>query len=545
MTAVPLVILSAVLFLIGYLTYGRYIARKLDLDPTRQTPAHAMRDGVDYVPAKAPVLLGHHFASIAGAGPIVGPIYAAAFGWLPVLLWIVFGTIFIGAAHDFSALVASVRHKGHSIGDVIEEHIGPRGKFFFLIFSWSALILVVAVFTIIVAQTFVKVPAAATASILFIAIAILFGFGIYNRGMALLPASLIGIVLLFGCIALGLAFPIHLSYDTWVFILIGYIFVASVTPVWILLQPRDYLNSFLLYAVLIAAVLGVFFAAPAIKAPALFAFHVENLGYLFPVLFVTVACGAISGFHSLVASGTTAKQLNRETDAKMIGYGGMLIESVLAVIALITAVVLLRADYLEQLKTAGPVAVFSSGVGGFMTHLGFSREVGTSFVALAVSAFALTSLDTATRLARFAFQEFFDTEVPNSVRGVLHRNRFIATAITVFVAALLVFSGEGMALWPIFGSANQLLGALAFLAIAVWMVRQGKSARFAFYPMIFMFCVTLTALAQLVYQNAHKGDWVLAIAGALLLILAVFLAVEGLRSARGGGVAPHRVKPVP
>ncbi len=542
MTAVPLVILSAVLFLIGYLTYGRYIARKLDLDPTRQTPAHAMRDGVDYVPAKAPVLLGHHFASIAGAGPIVGPIYAAAFGWLPVLLWIVFGTIFIGAAHDFSALVASVRHKGHSIGDVIEEHIGPRGKFFFLIFSWSALILVVAVFTIIVAQTFVKVPAAATASILFIAIAILFGFGIYNRGMALLPASLIGIVLLFGCIALGLAFPIHLSYDTWVFILIGYIFVASVTPVWILLQPRDYLNSFLLYAVLIAAVLGVFFAAPAIKAPALFAFHVENLGYLFPVLFVTVACGAISGFHSLVASGTTAKQLNRETDAKMIGYGGMLIESVLAVIALITAVVLLRADYLEQLKTAGPVAVFSSGVGGFMTHLGFSREVGTSFVALAVSAFALTSLDTATRLARFAFQEFFDTEVPNSVRGVLHRNRFIATAITVFVAALLVFSGEGMALWPIFGSANQLLGALAFLAIAVWMVRQGKSARFAFYPMIFMFCVTLTALAQLVYQNAHKGDWVLAIAGALLLILAVFLAVEGLRSVRGGEVARHKVK---
>jgi carbon starvation protein len=324
-----------------------------------------------------------------------------------------------------------------------------------------------------------------------------------------------------------------------------------VTPVWVLLQPRDYLNSFLLYAVLIAAVLGVFFAAPAIEAPAFFGFQAENLGFLFPVLFVTVACGAVSGFHSLVASGTTAKQLNRESDARLIGYGGMLIESLLAVIALITAVVLLRADYLELLKTAGPVAVFSSGVGGFMTHLGFPYEAGNSFVALAVSAFVLTSLDTATRLARFAFQEFFSpraefarTEAPNSVRGLLHRNRFIATAITVLAAALLVFSGEGMAIWPIFGSANQLLAALAFLAIAVWMVRQGKSARFAFYPMIFMFAVTLTALVQLVYQNLQKGDWVLAVTGALLLVFAVFLTVEGYRSVRGGKLVDERIKSV-
>lgn len=544
MSAIPMVILSVLLFLVAYLTYGRFLSRKLGIDPQRPTPAHAQRDGVDYVPARSPVLLGHHFASIAGAGPIVGPIFAAAFGWLPVLLWIILGTIFIGAAHDFSALVASVRHQGRSIGEVIEDHIGSRGKFFFLIFSWSALILVVAVFTIIVAQTFVKVPSAATASVLFIGLAVLFGFGVYNRGVSLLPASLIGVVLLFGCIALGMVFPLQLSYNVWVLILIAYIFVASVTPVWILLQPRDYLNSFLLYAVLLAAVLGVFFAAPTIKAPALFSLHVENLGYLFPVLFVTVACGAISGFHSLVASGTTAKQLNRESDAKLIGYGGMLIESVLAVIALITATILLRADYLEQLQTSGPVAVFSSGVGGFMTSLGIPLEVGTSFVALAVSAFALTSLDTATRLARFAFQEFFETAVPNSVRGVLHRNRFVATAITVFVAALLILSGEGMAIWSIFGSANQLLGALAFLAIAVWMVKQGKSARFAFYPMIFMFAVTLTALGQLVYQNAQKADWVLAITGALLFILALFLAAEGYRSVRGERLVHGEAKSV-
>jgi len=323
------------------------------------------------------------------------------------------------------------------------------------------------VFTIIVAQTFVKVPSAATSSILFIFLAIVFGFGIYNRNVSLLPASIIGVICLCGCLVIGLNFPLQLSYNVWVFLLLGYIFVASVTPVWILLQPRDYLNSFLLYAVLIAAIVGLFFAAPVIQAEAFSGFHVEKLGYLFRVLFVTVTCGAVSGFHSLVASGTTAKQLNRETDAKLIGYGSMLIETLLAVIALITAVMLTRPDYLSMLETAGPVAVFSSGVGGFMTHLGFSHEVGTSFVALAVSAFALTSLDTATRLARFAFQEFFVTDKSKSVRGILHRNRFLATAITVTVSALLVFSGSGMAIWPIFGSANQLLAALAFLTIVV------------------------------------------------------------------------------
>jgi len=537
MNAIPLVVISAILIIVAYVTYGRFIARKLGLDTERETPAHTLQDGVDYVPAKTPVLLGHHFASIAGAGPIVGPIFAAAFGWLPVLLWILIGGIFIGAVHDLSALVVSVRHRGCSIGQVIEEQIGRKGKFFFLTFSWSALILVVAVFTIIVAQTFVKVPAAATSSILFIILAIIFGFSVYNRGVSLLPASIIGVILLIGCLTVGLKFPLELSYYTWVFLLLGYIFIASVTPVWILLQPRDYLNSFLLYAILIAAVAGLFLAAPTIQMTAFSGFYVEKLGYLFPVLFVTVACGAVSGFHSLVASGTTAKQLNSEKDAKLIGYGSMLIETVLAVIALVTAVMLVRSDYMAMLESAGPVAIFSSGVGGFMTHLGFSKETGTSFVALAVSAFALTSLDTASRLARFAFQEFFKTEEKKSVRGVLHRNRFIATAITVMVAGLLVFSGSGMAIWPIFGSANQLLAALTFLTITVWMVRQGKSARFALYPMILMFVVTVTALWQLIYSNFGKENYILASAGLLLLILAIFLMVEGWRSVKKGRVS--------
>jgi len=542
MSAILIVLSSAIAFVVAYLTYGRYIAGKLGIDPTRKTPAHELRDGVDYVPAKSPVLLGHHFASIAGAGPIVGPIFAAAFGWLPVLLWIIVGGIFIGAVHDFSAIVASIRHRGLSIGEVIEEQIGPRGKFFFLVFAWSTLVLVGAVFIIIVAKTFVSVPSAATSSALFIALAIIFGFTVHNRGMSLLPASIIGVLLLFGCVLFGLKFPLNLSYDAWVFFLLAYIFIASVTPVWILLQPRDYLNSFLLYAVVIAAVAGLFIAAPEIKGDAFFGFHVDSLGYLFPVLFVTVACGAISGFHSMVSSGTTAKQLNREQDAKIIGYGGMLIESLLAVIAMLTAVVMLRSDYMTQLKDAGPVAVFSTGVGNFMTSLGVPFQAGSSFVALAVSAFALTSLDTATRLGRFALQELFQTEAKSGIKYAINKNRFLATFITVGCIAMMVYSGSGMAIWPIFGSANQLLAALAFLTIAVWMVRQGKSAKFAFYPMIFMFAVTVTALWQLIFKNFGKGDYVLAIVGTLLLILAVFLAIEGYRSVKLGKPVPSRIE---
>jgi carbon starvation protein len=542
MNAVPIVLLSLVLFFTAFLTYGRFIARKLGVDPTRKTPAHTQRDGVDYVPARAPVLLGHHFASIAGAAPIIGPVFAAAFGWLPVLLWIVFGGIFIGAVHDFSSLIASVRHQGLSIGEVIEEQIGKRGKILFLLFAWSALVLVIAVFTIIVAQTFVKVPSAATSSLLFIVLAVVFGFGVYNRGVSLLPASAIGVVLLFGCLLIGLALPLKLSYDTWVIILLAYVFVAAVTPVWILLQPRDYLNSFLLYAILLMAVVGILISAPTLKAAPFFSFHVESLGYLFPVLFVTVACGAVSGFHSLVASGTTAKQLDKESDARLIGYGGMLIESLLAVIALMTAAVLVRSDYLDQLRSAGPVAIFSSGVGGFLSTLGIPVKTGTSFAALGVSAFALTSLDTCTRLARFAFQEFFQTKETRSVKSFLNRNRFTATAFTILAAAILLFSGEGMAIWPIFGSANQLLAALAFLAVTVWMVRRGRSARFALYPMIFMFAVTVSALWQLVVKNFQKGDYILTFAGSILLILAVFLVIEGYRSVRYKGTVPAESK---
>ncbi len=544
MNAVVLVIASALILLCGYIFYGRFLAKHLGLDPSRKTPAHSLQDNIDYMPTRAPVLLGHHFASIAGAGPIVGPIFAASFGWVPVLLWILIGGIFIGAMHDFSSLIASIRHQGRSIGEVIENHIGRRGMYLFLLFSWSTLILVIAVFTIIVAQTFVKVPATATSSLLFMVLAIFFGMGVYRRGVPLLPASAIGVILLFGCVALGQFSPLRLPYQFWVFTLLAYIFIASTIPVWLLLQPRDYLNSFLLYALMIAALLGIFIAAPRLQGDAFYSFHAENLGYLFPVLFVTVACGAISGFHSLVASGTTAKQLNRESDARIVGYGGMLIESLLAVVALISAAILLQDDFSAKLRSAGPIAVFSSGVGGFMTRLGIPYSVGESFVALAVSAFALTSLDTATRLARFALQELFKTEDRGTLPDLLHRNRFLATGVTVAIAAVLVFSGEGMALWPVFGSANQLLAALALLAVSVWLLKQGKHARFAMIPMFFMFAVTLTALGQLVWQNWRKGDWILTVSGMMLFGLAVILALEGYQSVRRERLVPRDVRPV-
>lgn len=298
MSATWLLGLALVAFVVAYFTYGAAVGRWLGVDPKRTTPAHELQDGVDYVPARTPVLIGHHFASIAGVAPIIGPVTALAFGWLPVYLWIVVGVIFLGAVHDFASLIASIRHEGKSIGEVVEAHLGYGGKTLFLIFSWATLILVVAVFAIVVAKTFVKVPQAASASLMFIVLAIVFGVAINRFRVPLGIGTLFGVPLLVGCLVLGQYYPLALSFETWIALLLVYVFVASVTPVWILLQPRDYLNSFLLYGMLLLGIAGIVVANPTIEAPAVTSFHVEGLGYLFPVLFVTVACGAISGFHS-------------------------------------------------------------------------------------------------------------------------------------------------------------------------------------------------------------------------------------------------------
>lgn len=536
MNAAFLIFGVIVLFIAAYVFYGGYLAKKWGVDASRGTPANELKDGIDYFPAKPPVLLGHHFASIAGAGPIVGPIVAVAFGWLPVFLWIIIGNIFFGAVHDFGSLYASIRHKGKTIGEVINKNIGSLGKKLFNIFVWLALVLVLAVFMIVIAKTFVAVPSAATASILFIVLAVAFGFVLNRSSVNFAVATIVGVALLALCVVIGMKYPLQLSQTTWIYILMAYMFVASVTPVWILLQPRDYLNSFLLYAVLLGAVLGIMISQPEINISAFTGFK-THLGYLFPVLFVVVACGAISGFHSIVASGTTAKQLNKETDAKLIGYGGMLIEGVLAVVALITAAVLAKEGLSELLKDGGPVKVFSTGVGNFMTSLGIPLEVGMSFTALAVSAFAMTTLDTATRLGRLVFQELFEPQGNkdnNSTKSsAIASNIYVATTVTVIAGAGLTLSGHWSAIWPIFGSVNQLLAALTLLAVSVWLANTGRDNKATKIPMVFVFIVTFIALIQLIINNFSAGNILLGVLGCLLLLLAVVLIYQAYKAMNG------------
>lgn len=528
MNGIELVLIALIMFVAAYKLYGGFITKRLDVNNSKETPAHTMSDGVDYCPAKAPVLLGHHFASIAGAGPIVGPVIAAGFGWMPVYLWVVFGSIFIGGVHDYASIVASVRHQSKSIGFIIQSYIGINGKKLFLIFAWATLILVIAVFTIIVADTFTHIPSAGTSSILFMLLAVLFGIAIYRLKVPLWIATIAGVILLFLSIPAGNLFPIQLSALTWQLILFIYIFIASTVPVWILLQPRDYLNSFFLYALMIGGLVGIFFAAPSINIPAFSTFSLDKVGYLFPALFVTVACGAISGFHSIVGSGTTAKQLNKETDGRIVGYGGMLIEGMLAVLSLIAVASMVNKEFIDILVTKGPVPAFSLGVARFINAIpvmNISIPMAQTFTALAVSAFALTSLDTATRLARFMFQEYFENK-ESEKKFVLVTNRYASTAITVVFGAALTFSGQTMSIWPVFGSANQLLAALALLALTVWVANLKKGYLFVLIPMIFMFAVTLTALGMLIYTNFIATNYTLSIISILLFTLAVLLGLK-------------------
>ncbi len=540
-------------FLAAYLIYARRIARDLGLGTGDPTPAHTMADGIDYVPAPMPVLLGHHFASIAGAAPIIGPVLAAQFGWAPVYLWIILGGIFLGAVHDFMSLVASVRHQGRSIGTIIERYLGTSGKILFLLFAWATLILVVAVFTLVVARTFVTTPAVATASLLFIILAIAFGLAVYRFKVNFALASMVGVVLLGGCLYAGVLFPFPRLFAAtaegdpmitfWHVLLLIYIFIASVAPVNILLQPRDYLNSFLLYAMLGLALLAVLVSPPAIVGAPFVAFSVEGLGPLFPILFVTVACGAISGFHSMVASGTTSKQLNREADARPVGYGAMLIESTLALLALLTAVSVSHTEHLALLK-GGPVHVFSSGLAHFLSALGIPFGLGVGFAGLAVSAFALTSLDTATRLARFTVQELATRSGrDDDQQSLLARNRFLATALTVGAGASLLFSGKTMSLWKIFGSANQLLAALALMAVTVWLAATGRKTIYTFVPMILMYLVTVCALVLQAVQlvAAPELNLPLLVLVVLLFVLSLLLAYNYIRyriHGRGQAVSP-------
>lgn len=532
MNLAVLLLISAVILFIAYKVYGKIVYRKFGLNDKNPAPSHTHRDGIDYEPSKPIVVLGHHFASIAGAGPIVGPIIAVTFGWIPAVIWILVGGIFFGAVHDLGSMATSLKTDGKSIGVIIRNQIGMKGKQLFVIFSFSTLILVIGVFADIIAKTFVTNPGVASASILFILLAIAFGIVnklVGNKKTAFIIISVIGVVLMYYFVYLGMKMPFVLDYQLWVLALLAYAFLASVTPVSMLLQPRDYLNSFLLYGLIIAAVLGVLIANPEIQMSNEIHVSDENLGYIFPVLFVTIACGAISGFHSLVASGTTSKQLNKESDAKLVGFGGMLIESFLAIISVGAVVILSRSEYISRLSGEGPVALFSTGLGGMIATLGISEEFAVGFVALTVSAFALTTLDTCTRLARFTLQEYFE-DVPQAAGQYLAKNRYVSTGIVVVFSILLLLSGEFTTLWPIFGSANQLLAALALLTIAVWLIKKNINALFVTIPMFFMFTVTLSSLGLFAWKNFQDGIYVLSIIAALLFILAISLMILATKS---------------
>ncbi len=537
---------GAVCFVLAYVIYGRYLRRMFGVNPERETPAHTQRDGVDYVPTRLPVLFGHHFASIAGAGPIVGPVLAAYLGWGPVVLWIIFGCIFIGAMHDFASLFLSIRHGGRSIGKVIEDQLGYAGRQIFLLFSWSALILVVAIFAIFVANTFVAQPAVATASLLFIAMAPVFGFLVGRLRVQILPATVIFVPLLFLSIWLSTKIPLDLvamgmtpavAKSTWLVVLFIYAGVASVVPVWILLQPRDYLNSYLLYAMMIAGFLGIMIASPTFQMPAFMGWSAMNnkgnIAHLFPILYVTVACGACSGFHALVSSGTTAKQLDSERHMVAIGYGGMLVEGGLALMALISVAVLTREQYMADLGESSPVVLFANGLASFTTRIGLKSEVGITFFALTIAAFLLTTLDTATRLTRFAWQELFlPREGQTESKGVTARlfgNSFLATGIVVALSGYLAFSGNAWDIWPVFGASNQLLAALTLLVVTLYLVRRKANFWVALLPMLFMATITGWALVQLLQSNWGQNR-VLVCATAFLLLMAAALVVMAVWS---------------
>lgn len=531
--SLPLLLLaSGIILFLAYKLYGGFVYKKFGLSDDKPAPSHEFNDGVDYEPSKPIVVLGHHFASIAGAGPIVGPIIAVTFGWIPAVIWILVGGIFFGAVHDLGSMAASLKTEGKSIGVIIRNQIGPKGKQLFVLFSFSTLILVIGVFADIIAKTFVSNPGVASASISFIFLAMAFGQVskmIGSRKIAFAILSTVGVILMYFFVFVGIQFPFVLDYKIWILALLGYAFIASVTPVSLLLQPRDYLNSFLLYGMIIAAVLGIFIANPEVKMTNEIVTSSESLGYIFPVLFITIACGAISGFHSLVASGTTSKQLDKASDAKLVGFGGMLIESFLAIISVCAVIVLERGDYFTKLSGEGPVALFSTGLGGMISSLGIPEEFAIAFVALTVSAFALTTLDTCTRLARFTLQEYFE-DIPQPVAKKIATNRYLSTGIVVALSILLLVSGEFTTLWPIFGSANQLLAALALLTIAVWMIREKVNAWFVTIPMFFMFTVTLASLGLFAWKNFQEQVYVLSAIAAALFILAISLMVLATKS---------------
>jgi carbon starvation protein len=534
-SALIILIISIIVLLCGYFLYCRYLEKVWKIDADHPTPAHTLNDNVDYVPSRKEIVFGHHFASVAGASPINGPILAAGFGWAPILLWILLGSVFVGAAHDFAALYASVKNQGKSIGYIIEIYIGKTGKYLFLIFVWMLSVLVIAAFADIVAVTFNGIgsdgalnaanASAAVTSVLFILISVVFGICVNKLKTDFMWSSVIGIIALVLCMIAGLLFPLYYSKFVWLCIIFVYIMIASVVPVWLILQPRDYLNSFLLYGLIIFAVVGAFCANPQINLPAFTGFIADGK-FLFPFLFITIACGAVSGFHSLIASGTTSKQISSEKDIKFVACGSMLVEAFLSVLALICVGALFAGGKMPE---GSPPVIFANAISGFLSLLHIPVSISFTFVTLAISAFALTSLDTIARVARLTFQELFS--------GVkILSNPYAAAVITLAAGAVLAGAGY-KEIWSLFGSANQLLAALVFTAMIVYFKKTGKKYSMLYVPIVFMFLVTTAALILGIYDiyinfsgaGASISAVIRIIFSILMLILSFVLMISAAR----------------
>lgn len=543
MNGLVIVLIGIVVLAAGYLLYGRWLAKKWGLDPKAKTPAYTHEDGQDYVPSSKFTVFSHQFSSIAGAGPVTGPILASVFGWIPVMLWLLIGGLFFGAVQDFGALYASVKNEGKSMGMIIEKYIGKFGRKLFMLFCWLFTLLVIAAFTDMVAGTFVGKgvegmtsetsyanASAASISMLFIGVAVIFGLIQKRVGkMNEVVRAVVAVALLVGMFALGMKLPMYATKSTWIYIIMAYLFLASVMPMWLLMQPRDYMTTFMLLGMIGGAVIGVFVAHPSMQLNAFNGFNV-NGSYLFPTLFVTIACGAVSGFHSLVSSGTSSKTISNEKHMPMVGYGAMVVESLLGIVAL----VVVGAVAVDGTKPAGtPFAIFSSGVAGFLEKLGLPVQVATVFMTMCVSALALTSLDSVARIGRMSFQELFLGDTTDTSKMPVWQkiltNKYFATIITLFFGYLLTLGGYNN-VWPLFGSANQLLAALVLIALAVFLKTTGRTGWTLYAPMFIMLAVTSTALVQktiALVKNMVAGNATFLVDG-LQFIVAILLMILGV-----------------
>lgn len=544
--------LSALILVVAYLFYGRYLVKTWGIDPKATTPAVAKEDGTDFVPTNKWSVFAHQFSSIAGAGPVTGPVMAMMFGWLPAFLWVIVGGVFFGAVQDFGALYASVKTEGKSMGQIIEKYIGRKGKKLFFLFCWIFTLIVIAAFADMVAGTFNGISAdgaklapnasAASISILYVFVAMAFGLFLKKVKLEGLPKVILGIALIIAMLALGIMFPVYATKTTWIYVVFVYIFFASVTPMWLLKTPRDYLTTFLFIGMIVAAVIGVFVSNPTITTPAFAGFKSASGSYIFPTLFVTIACGAVSGFHSLVSSETSSKLVENEKDMLQVGYGSMLLESLLAilVIVIVGALPNLKASgvldstlaNMALADTATPFTKFSAGVTGLVAQLGLPQSWGLCIMTMFVSALALTSLDAVARISRMSFQEFFEVEEGQEPSGLVKvlTNKYVSTIISLVCGYLLSLGGY-VNIWPLFGSANQLLAAMVLISLAVFLKVTGRKGFMLYIPMVLMFIVTMTALVQAIYGIVMKlfvtGGFVLMVDG-LQLVIAILLVALGL-----------------